>query len=121
MSILKMVNILGLDTVVTPRYVIANHIVRFVRAYMAKAGEGVKTLYRIGDKAEAQEFAVLEGFEGADIPLKNLELKKNILIGGIVRNGQFILPQGESQLSVGDRVIVISEAKHITQLSQILK
>ena len=121
MSILKMVNILGLDTVVTPRYVIANHIVRFVRAYMAKAGEGVKTLYRIGDKAEAQEFAVLEGFEGADIPLKNLELKKNILIGGIVRNGQFIIPQGESQLSVGDRVIVISEAKHITQLSQILK
>jgi len=121
MSILKMVNMLGLDTVVTPRYVIANHIVRFVRAYMAKEGEGVKTFYKIGDKAEAQEFAVLEGFEGVDVPLKNLSLKKNILLGGIVRNGQFILPHGDSQLCVGDRVIVISEAKHVTQLSQILK
>ena len=120
-SILKMVKMLGLDSVVTPRNVIANHIVRFVRAYSSATGEGIDTLYKIGNKAEAMEFTVGEGFKGVDIPLKELGIKKNLLIGGIVRGNEFILPSGDSQIKVCDRVIVVSEEKQITKLSQILK
>ena len=120
-SILKMVKQLGLDTVVTPRNVIANQIVRFVRAYSSTAGEGADTLYKIGSKAEALEFTVGGTFTGVNIPLKELAIKKNVLIGGIVRDDEFILPSGDTELKVGDRVIVISEEKQITKLSQILK
>ena len=120
-TILKMVNMLGLGTVVSPRNVIANHIVRFVRAYSSAKGEGADTLYKIGNKAEALEFTVLEGFKGIDIPLKKLTLKKNVLIGGIVRENEFILPSGDSTIKVGDRVIVVSEEKQFTDLSQILR
>ncbi|MCH5143456.1 MAG: Trk system potassium transporter TrkA [Clostridiales bacterium] len=120
-SILKMVNMLGLGTVVSPRIVIANHIVRFVRSYSATKGEGADTLYKIGNKAEALEFTVLNGFKGIDTPLKQLTLKKNVLIGGIVRDNEFILPSGDTTIKVGDRVIVVSEEKQFTNLSQILK
>ena len=120
-SILKMVKQLGLDTVVTPRNVIANQIVRFVRAYSSTAGEGADTLYKIGSKAEALEFTVSGTFAGIDIPLKELAIKKNVLIGGIVRDNDFLLPSGDTELKVGDRVIVLSEEKQITKLSQILK
>ena len=120
-SILRMVDLLGLDTVVTPRNVIANHIVRYVRAYAAATNESADTLYKIGERAEALEFTVVEGFKGVNIPLKNLTIKKNVLIGGIVRGDEFILPSGDSTLKVGDRVIVVSEEKRVTKLSQILK
>lgn len=120
-SILKMVKMLGLDSVVTPRNVIANHIVRFVRAYSLATGEGIDTLYKIGNKAEAMEFTVSESFKGVNTPLKKLSIKKNLLIGGIVRGDEFILPSGDSQIEVGDRVIVVSEEKQITKLSQILR
>ena len=120
-SIMNMVNMFGLGTVVSPRHVIANHIVRFVRSFSAAKNEGADTLYKIGNKAEALEFTVLESFKGTDIPLKELTLKKNVLIGGIVRDDEFILPSGDSTLKVGDRVIVVSEEKQFTKLSQILR
>ena len=134
-SILKLGNMLGLDTVVTPRNVIANQIVRFVRAYTATLGtdddtpaeevvtadESADTLYKIGDKAEALEFSAGPTFKGLNIPLKELTLKKNLLIGGIVRGKEFILPSGDTCILVGDRVIVVCEENRITKLSQILK
>ena len=120
-SVLKLASTLGLGTIVSPRNVIANHIVRFVRYFASDRNEGADTLYKIGNKAEALEFTVPESFKGVNIPLKNLSIKKNVLIGGIVRNKEFILPSGDSILKAGDRVIIVSEAKQFTNLSQILK
>lgn len=119
-AILQLVKTLGLGTVVSPRNVIANHIVRFVRAFASNKNEGADTLYKIGDKAEAAEFNVPEGFKGVNIPLKELTLKKSVLICGIVRDNEFILPSGDSILKVGDRVIAVSEVS-FTNLSQILR
>ena len=119
-SVLKLVSTLGLGTIVSPRNVIANHIVRFVRSFSSDKNEGADTLYKIGNRAEALEFTVNDGFKGINIPLKELTLKKSVLIGGIVRDDEFILPSGDSTLNVGDRVIVVSETP-FTNLSQILR
>jgi trk system potassium uptake protein TrkA len=122
-SVLNMVKMLGLDTVVSPRNVSANHIVRFVRAHQSEnaGGDGINTLYRIGEQAEAIEFTVGEGFNQKDTPLKNLSMKENVLIGGIVRDGEFILPSGDSKIKVGDRVIIVTTEKQITELSKVFK
>lgn len=120
-SIHSMVTQLGLDTVVSPRNVIANHILRFVRAHQADTGSGINTLYKMHDKAEALEFTVSEKFSAINVPLKKLGVKSGILIGGIVRDGAFILPTGDTEFSVGDKVIVITAVKQITDLSQILR
>ena len=120
-SIFNMVKMFGLDTVVSPRTVIANHIIRFVRAHQADSGSGINTLYKLHDKVEALEFNVEKDFGGIGVPLKDLGLKRNILIGGIVRGREYILPDGNSKLLVGDKVIVVTAVSQITQLGQILR
>ena len=120
-SIFDMVKMFGLDTVVSPRTVIANHIIRFVRAHQADSGSGINTLYKLHDKVEALEFNVEKDFGGIGVPLKDLGLKRNILIGGIVRGREYILPDGNSKLLVGDKVIVVTAVSQITQLGQILR
>ncbi|MBR2499329.1 MAG: Trk system potassium transporter TrkA [Clostridia bacterium] len=120
-SILNMVKTLGLDTAVSPRKVIANHIVRFVRANRTVNNSGIITLYKLHDKVEAVEFSVGEDFKHTGISLKELPIKRGVLVGGIVRDKEFILPTGDTKLAYGDRVIIVTSVKHITGLRQILK
>ena len=120
-SVNDMVKKLGLDTVVSPREVIANHIIRFVRAHQADSGSGINTLYRLNDDVEALEFTVGEDFSAKGVNLKDLQIKRNILVGGIVRGDEFVLPTGSSSLEIGDKVIVVTAIKNITELKQILK
>ena len=112
---------LGLDTVVSPRIAIANHIIRFVRAHQADSCAGINTLYKFHDKVEALEFDVGENFSGKGVPLKDLQIKRDILIGGIVRDGTFILPDGQSMLLSNDKVVVVTATSQITELEQILR
>ncbi len=120
-SVLNMVKMLGLDTVVSPRIVIANDIVRFVRANKIAGGNGIKTLYRIHEQAEAIEFTVNENFAQKDMPLKNLSIKENVLIGGILRGDEFMLPSGDTKIKVGDTVIIVTTEKQVTELSEIFR
>ena len=120
-SVLGMVKKLGLDTAVSPRLVIANHIVRFVRAHQSDNANNIATLYKLHDKVEAIEFTVSDTFVGVNTPIKNLKIKRGILIGGIVRDEKFILPSGDTKFRKGDRVIVVTAIKQITALTQILK
>ncbi len=120
-SIANMVEMLGLDTVVSPRDIIANHIVSFVRAHQAEMGGGVNTLYKLYDKVEALEFTVADSFTRRGVKLRDLKIKKNVLIGGIIRGDEFILPSGDTAFLAGDRVIIVTTVKQITDLTQILR
>ena len=117
----KMVSKLGLDSVIAPREVITDQLIRFVRAQQTEDGEGINALYRIHDKAEAIEFTVQADFPGIGTPLKSLKLKKNVLLCGVVRGEEFILPSGDTALSVHDKVLVVTGVKQVTELDQILR
>lgn len=120
-NIISMAEKLGLDAVVSPKNIIANQIVSFVRAHQAETSSGINTFYKLYDKVEALEFLVTENFNKQAVPLKLLNVKKNVLIAGIVRDEEFILPSGDSCFISGDRVIVVAASKQISDLSQILR
>ena len=120
-SISEMVKTLGLDTVVSPRRSIANHILRFVRAHLADSKAGLNALYKLYGKAEASEFTVTARYPFEGKPLSSYSIRRDVLIGGIVRDGEFIVPKGDTALTVGDRVIVVSATKRINALEGILK
>lgn len=120
-SIFNMVSKLNLDTIVSPKDIIANHIVRFVRAHQTTTGNDIKTLYKLHDDAEALEFNVDNSFTNTNIPLKDLHIKDNVLIGGIVRKKEFILPDGKTTIQNDDKVIILTIDRQITQLNQIIK
>ena len=48
-----------------------------------------------------------EKSEVTDIPLKDLNLKKNLLIAFINRNGSILLPTGQDSIQVGDTAMIV--------------
>lgn len=101
----------GLDSIISPKQITANVIVRFVRS-LASSGQGsIQTLHRIvGGKVEALEFIATDATKHLSMPLSKLPLKSNILLACINRGGTVITPKGADTIEAGDRVIVITAA-----------
>ncbi|MBR5314356.1 MAG: Trk system potassium transporter TrkA [Clostridia bacterium] len=112
---------IGLESVVSPKKIVSDLIISYVRALQNSLGSNVETLYKLmDDKAEALEFNVRDDFTGAGVPLKDLKLRKNILIGGIIRDRKTIIPGGNDMILSGDKVVVIAANHILNDLSDIL-
>ena len=72
-------------------------------------------------KAEVLEFNVLPDFKGTNIPLRDMKLQKNILITGIIRNRQPIIPSGEDVILPYDKVVVVASGRQLDDLNDILE
>ena len=115
-------NKLGLDSIIVPKSVNANILVRYARALENSMGSNVETLYKILDgRAEALEFNVRSDFAQVDIPLKNMKFKQNILIAGIVRGRKTIIPSGDDVIKLDDKVIVVAANQRLNDLADIIK
>ncbi len=120
-TVAKMARQIGIDSALSPRNVIANHILRFVRAHRTTKGNRMDSLYKIGDTAEAVEFSVTDECKFLDTPLRDLNINKDYLVNGIVRDKEFILPTGDSRLMVGDDVLIVSAKNTLMDLNDIIK
>jgi trk system potassium uptake protein TrkA len=113
---------LGLETVVSPKKMISDQLASYARALQNSLGSNIETLYKLMDgDAEALEFNVVSDPRVTDIPLKDLKLKSNILIAGIIRDRKTIIPGGNDVILTGDRVVVIAAGQKLSDLSDILK
>ena len=114
---------LGLDSVLTPKTLAANVIVRYARALENSIESSqVETLYKLMDgKAELLEFIIKSENEATDIPLKELKLKKNVLIAGIIRKRRPFIPTGDDMILAGDRVVVLCSGHRMNDITDILK
>lgn len=102
----------GLDSIVSLRKSTAEHIIKYVRSKQNVTGSKVNRLYNIvNSQAEAIEFIVSPTFTQLSVPLKDLKVIPNILIGAIVRNKELIIPGGMDTIEVGDTVIVVSKVR----------
>ncbi len=113
---------LDLGSVLYPKYITAEYIIRYVRAMQNSIGSNVETLYRlIENKVEALEFCVRNHSAVVGIPLKDLKLKNNLLICCINRKGKIITPGGQDTIEVGDTVVVVTTEKGFGDLQDILR
>ena len=113
---------LGLDSIVSPRKIISDVLVRYARALHNSMGSTIETLYTLmDDRAEAIEFLVQDEPTLVDIPLKELKLKPNILIAGIIRNRRPIIPAGDDRILAGDKVVLLVAGQHLQELKDILR
>jgi len=113
---------LGLECLVSPKHMVSDILTRYARALAGGEGSQVETLYNLmGGRAEAIEFIVGDTFRGQNTPLKDLKLKKNILLAGIIRGRQVIIPAGSDHLRAGDRIVILSAGRTITDLDGILE
>ncbi|MEE0945867.1 MAG: Trk system potassium transporter TrkA [Acutalibacteraceae bacterium] len=113
---------LGAESIVTPRKIVADIIVRYARGLQNTIGSKIETLYKLMDgKAELLEFIVQPDCKIIGIPFKELDTKKGTLIAGIIRNRKAILPSGEDALQENDKVIIISSSLGFNDLADIVR
>ncbi len=118
----SIVETLPLDSVIKPRELTAEAIVRYVRAVKNSQGSNVETLYKLNDgKAEALEFKVVA--DNADLiskPLKDIKFIKSLNVVCITRRGKVIIPKGDDTIERGDSVIIVTTHKGLQDLSDVL-
>ncbi len=113
---------LDIDSVIYPKYLTADYILQYVRAFQNSIGSNVETLYKLLDgRAEALEFSIREPSAVTDVPLMNLNLKENLLICCINRKGTILTPRGQNMIKVGDTVIVVTTNRGLNDIRDILK
>ncbi len=121
-ELITMAEKLGIDSIISPKRIVSDVITRYARALQNSVGSNVETLYKFMDgRIEALEFNVSSDFKAQQIPLKDMKLKPNVLIGGIIRKRKAFIPTGDDYILAGDRVVVISEGQKMNDLSDILR
>lgn len=102
---------LGLDSIVSPKKAVSNVITSYARALQNTLGSNVETMYKLMDgSVEALEFNVQSDFKSQHIPLKDMQLKDNVLIAGIIRKRKAFVPTGDDEIIAGDKIIVIAKS-----------
>ncbi|MFN7001465.1 MAG: NAD(P)-binding domain-containing protein [Elioraea tepidiphila] len=91
---------LGIDAAVSPATITISSILRHVRRGAVAA---VYTLRE--DFGEVLEAEALPGSRLVSAPLGALEIPRGLAVGAIVRQGEVILPDAETRIEPGDRII----------------
>ena len=113
---------LELGSVICPKDLCSNTIVGYVRGMKNQTGTSL-AVHRIADgRSEATEFHVTKDTLHCGVPLKQLKLKKNVLIASILHLSQCVIPNGDSRFYPGDTVIVVSDSdRAISRLNDIFE
>ncbi len=121
-SIDNIIDKFHLGSMIHPKNITTEYIVRYVRAMQNSLGSNVETLYNIVEnKAEALEFNVHQEPSVVGIPLAKLRTKDNVLIACITRAGEIILPNGQTQIQEGDNVIIVTTHRGFREIKDILE
>ena len=112
----------GLDSIVTPKFLVAQQLARYVRAMDNSLGSRMETLYRLADgQVEALEFKIGADSALVGTPLKDLKLKPNILISAVIRGNRSIIPDGSSVIQPDDHAVIVAKAGRILDVDEILE
>ncbi len=106
---------MALGSLIYPKELCCNQIVRYVRAMENQTGAAV-SVHTIADgQVEAVEFLVDESTKNCNVPLKEMRLKPNVLIVSITHGAQTQIPNGESVFTQGDTVVVVTSGRRVLQ------
>lgn len=118
----QVINSLDLGSLVYPKYITSEAIIAYVRAKKNSMGSNIETLYHMFDsRVEAIEFIVEENSKVSGVPIKDLKLKKDVLISFINHNGHIIIPTGNDEIEDGDTVMIVTKNTGFTGIDDIVR
>ena len=121
-GLLKILGDSDLQAIVTPKRLITNKILRYVRSLGNATASNVEALIRIADdEVETLQFFVKENSRVLNIKLKDLNTKDNLLIAYIMRDDQLIYPSGEDVILANDHVLIVTKHKSFSDIDDILR
>ncbi len=107
---------IGIDTIINKKLIAANNIFRYVRKGKIEA---ITSLH--GVDAEIIEFVVQKSNKLTRYPLRELRFPNNALIGGVIRDDESLIPDGNFQLQLDDKVIVFALPEAINAVEKMFR
>ena len=104
---------IGVDTIINKKLVTASNIFRFT---MATDVQAVKCL--TGSQAEVMEFIVKPNSPATKVPVSELGLPEDAIIGGVVRGDRVFIAVGDTEIMPYDRVVVFSMPESVMQVAE---
>ena len=113
LSLLPLLQDIGVDVALSPRTASANGVLRFVRGGVA----AVATFLQ--GEAEVLELEVKEGSPADGAIVAELRLPRDVLVGARVRDGKAEIVRGRSQLRDRDHVVLFAVPEEVDELRRI--
>ena len=113
LSLLPLLEEIGIDAALSPRTASANGVLRFVR------GDVTAVATFLEGEAEVLETVVHPDTEADGAIVAELRLPKDVLIGAIVRDGNAEIARGRSQLRENDHVIVFAMPHVVDEVKRV--
>ncbi len=104
---------IGMDTVVSKNNATVNAIMKYIR----RGNVIAVSLFEDID-AEAIELIPKEGSLISKGPLKDLKLPDEVIVGAIIRSQSIIIPQGDTQIEVSDKVVIFMKPAMINKIEK---
>ena len=105
---------LGIDIFIDPRAMTVSSILQHVRRGRIRALHSL-----MGGQAEVIEAEALETSSLVGKPLREIKLGEGMIVGAIVREGQVIIPRGDTVVRAKDRVVMFASADAVKKVEQI--
>ena len=107
---------IGVDTLINKKLLAANSIFHHVRKGNIEAITSLQ-----GVDAEVIEYVLTKSNQLTKKPLKNLHFPDTALVGGIIRGEQTLIPDGDTRMEIGDKVIVFALPSAIKRLEELFR
>lgn len=121
MNFNEVISGLELGSVVYPQQITTEAIVKYVRAKKASMNSNIEAMgHMYNERVEVIEFLIRNDSQITNKTFAELQLKKNILVTCIERNGKIIIPNGSDCIRVGDSVIIATTHCGFSDILEIL-
>ncbi|HIP24901.1 MAG TPA: Trk system potassium transporter TrkA [Archaeoglobus profundus] len=104
---------LGYDLVICPQLALANEIVNFIMIPGA-----IEFISLSGGKGSIVEILISEDSPIVGKRISELNLPKNIIITAIHRDGEIIVPRGDTTIKVNDRIVLFGKYEDISKIKK---
>ena len=110
-----------LKSIVNPKRIIADEIIRTVRSQMSAIDSDLLGLYTLADEqVEAMQFQVAGNSKFLGKKLIDLQFIENTLVAYIIRDGRLFFPTGMDDIRENDLVLIVTKNDEIIDIDDIL-
>lgn len=112
-SYTNLVSKLGVDLIVSPNDIVVSNIAKTVQGRRKFLSNQL-----VKGQAEITEIVASSSMKLVNRPLKNVPLPKGVIIGAVHRGHEEIIPDGETVIQDGDRVLVFSLLTAVPEMAE---
>jgi len=105
---------IGVESIINKKLIAASYVENFT------LGENVSLIKCLsGVEAEVLELVAKKDSYITKKPIRNLKLPKEVIIGGVVREGNGMIALGETHIQENDKVVIFTMPSTITKVSKL--